>query len=804
MPRPAPRGPRRSRATLRLLAPALAAVLAAAACGKNVDARLDEAQKLQQEKQPDAALVIVREVLKDDPENPRANFLLGIGLLQRGEGTSAIFPLRRAVKEEQFAVDAGLLLARTFAATQNLEEAESAATTVLERQPDNTDALGVRAQTRIHLNQFDTAIADIDHMLRITPDDPKLLLAKAGALDSAKRYDDARPVLEQAEKLEREAGDLSAAATACANRGGVLQRGGAEMARILDQLEKCATAYPTQINALRPYGEALTQSGRPEVALEAWRKGATEAPESLELRLGLAEQLLLANQVDAAITEAQAAADEFGSVTAWLTLANLQRRTNRLVEADATLERAEELSTDVEPIRFLRAELLVDRAEYDEAESLAATLTDPAHAAFVRGRILLRRGDPKAALESFDGGLARWPNNAVARAEAGSAAQQIGDFDRAIGHYRESVRVDPKLSQAGLLGATLAYSLGRYDDAITLAGSHVASRAYEGPEPYRIAIRSAHAAGMADVVRNLLNTLVARGEPGVALSEEALIVGEKGGPAAVEKLFSNTKVDLGEPKNESALRSLLDAQISQGKAAEALAVLDRVRSKHDRPALQDLRGRILLQLGKPAEAEQEFAKALASDPEFGPARAGLAGVALAKGDHAKALVEFEAAAAAKTPDPEADFRAAQLIQAKGDSAEAEKRLRTFVARVPDHASASNDLAWILAEHGTDLGFAAELATRASRLRPAPETIDTLAWVQIKQGDTKAAIATLDGALVKWPGNQTLLFRLGLARKAAGDRAGALEALRQAVAGGEFAEAKAAQAELANLETGEKP
>jgi tetratricopeptide (TPR) repeat protein len=797
--------PWRLRAPISLLGPAVAALLCATACGGDVDARIAEAEELQKAQQVDASLVIVREVLKEQPEHPKANYLLGIALLSRGEATSAAFPLRKAAESDEFFVDANLLLARAFAATYNVEESEAAANAVLERQPENADALGVRAQARLAQNRHDDALADIDHLIRLAPDDAKLALAKGSALESARRFDEARAALATGESMEREAGDLASAATACAHRARISESAEKDVERIGTELARCATAYPTQVAALRALAEHAVAIGKPETAIEPWRAGAAQAPESIDLRLGLADQLFVSGKRDESLAEARAAAEEFDSLNAWLALATLERRANLLEEADVTLQKAEGLATDAEPIRFLRAELLVDRGKFDEAEAIAATLADQAHGAFVRGRIQLRKGEPAAALESFEKGLARWPNNAVARAEAGSAAQAVGEFDRALGHYRESVRVDATLTRAGILGAALAYSIGKYDDAITLAGHHISSRPYEGPEAFRIAIRSASAAGKDDIARALLDALAARGERGTALAEEARLVSAKSGPAAVETLLTKERkqpIDFGDAKNEEALRALLEAVIAQGRPADALAIVDRALRKSDRPAIRDLRGRILLQLGRAGEARDEFAKALAEAPDFGPAHAGLGGVALAEGDQAKALAEFETAAAAKTPDGEAGYRAAQVLLAQGDVAGAEKHLRRFVASVPDHAGASNDLAWLLASRGTELDHAVRLATRAARVAPSPESLDTLAFVQLKQGDAPAATKTLDEALAKWPGNQTLLFRLGVARKAAGDRTGAIAALRQALAGGPFADAKAAEAEIASLETGE--
>jgi tetratricopeptide (TPR) repeat protein len=795
---------RNSGAWVRVLTLACAVALGASGCGKSADEKLAEAEKLQETEQVDASLVLVREVLAESPDDPRANYLLGLGLVRRGERTSAVFPLRRAASSDAFAVDAGVMLARLLAATQNFEEAETAAAGVLAKEPENADALGIRAQTRIGLSRWDDAIADLDHLLRIAPNDAKIHLAKAGALDSAKRFDEAGQALARSEELERENGDLTAASAACSHQANVLRRADAAIERVTAQLEKCLAEYPTQVAVLRPLAQIYSTSGKPDKAIDAWRKAVAEAPESLELRLALADQLLTAGKSDEALKEARQAADDFGSVQAWIGVSNIERRNGNLDATDAALERAAELASDPEPIRYLRADLLVDRGKLEEAEALAATLNDPAHGALLNGRVLLERGDAQGALDSLEKGLERYPAHARSRAEAGRAAQELGLFDRALGHYRESVRAGAAETHAGLAGAALAYSLGRYDDAVALAGAHIAAHPQEGPDAFRIAIRSAHAAGLKNAVAGMFKALDQRGEKGLALAEKARIQSEEGGPAAAAAVFENASIDLSAPENEGALRALVDADVAQGRSKEGLATLDRAIRSAPRAALHDLRARVLLSLGRTEEARKDFDKALAADPAYGPAHAGLGVLAFGAGDLDGALREFDAATAAKTPDVEAGYRATQVLRAQGKKEEAEKRLRAFVARVPDHAGANNDLAWLLAERSAELPYAAELAGRAVRWDPSPATYDTLAWVEIKQGNPNGAIATLATGLGAAPKSSMLLFRLGLAKKAAGDKAGALDAFRGALEDGAFADRGAAQAEIASLEKGEKP
>jgi tetratricopeptide (TPR) repeat protein len=776
-------------------------------CRGTVEDRIAEARALAEQQKYAESIALLRGVLEEQPDHAEANFLLGATLIRNGETSTAVFPLRRAAANEEYALRANLALARVLALTQNLEDAEQVATEILERDPDNSEARGLRAQVRLNLSRYEDAIADLDARLKVSEDDAKLHFIKAQALLSAKRYDESRASLAKAETLYRDAGELSDAAQSCANAGAVFERMDGNLKRAEQQVERCVKDYPTQLVALKALADLFNAQGLPDRAVETIRRAAAAAPESVETRLLLADQLYIAKHPEEAIQEARQTAQDFSSLQAWLTLAELEVRTGDLTGADASLQQAMALAADPEPIRFRRADLLTSRGDLEGAEALAAELSDPAFQAFVRGRIALQRGDAETALQLLEKGLERWPDNAGARAEAGTAAQQLGQLERALGHYREAARKDATSSNAGVAGAMIAYALGRPNEAVSLIRLHVKDHPYEGPEAYQVGIRAADAANSPEEADVLLESLDKRGERGIAAAERARRVAASGGPAAVAKLIEGAHLDYADPRSEPGLRALVEAQLAQQQGAQALAVVDQaLRGDADRASLHDLRGRVLLTLARDDEARREFEKALELNKDYGAPHAGLAMLAAKGGDEEAALREFDAASKAPVPDPDSAYQAAQLLLSKGDVDGARARLEDVVRRLPDHAGAANDLAWILAERKEDLDRAKRLAELAVRQLSSPDSIDTLAWVEIQRGEIDAARATLERGLAAHPQQPTLLYRLGLAKSAGGDRAGALAAFRDALETGAFPQAEATQAEIARLQSqqGDQP
>lgn len=102
---------------------------------------------------------------------------------------------------------------------------------------------------------------------------------------------------------------------------------------------------------------------------------------------------------------------------------------------------------------------------------------------------------------------------------------------------------------------------------------------------------------------------------------------------------------------------------------------------------------------------------------------------------------------AQQPDqPELLYEVALLAEKLGRVDELESRLRRLIELRPDHAHALNALGYSLADRKTRLGEARELIERALALAPNdPFILDSKGWVLFRQGETQAALDTLNQA-----------------------------------------------------------
>jgi len=151
----------------------------------------------------------------------------------------------------------------------------------------------------------------------------------------------------------------------------------------------------------------------------------------------------------------------------------------------------------------------------------------------------------------------------------------------------------------------------------------------------------------------------------------------------------------------------------------------------------------------------------------------------------------------KNPDDTAVLRfRANALLSTGQAGAARPDYEAALRKVPNDPVALNDLAWVIQDK--DPKRALDLATRANQIAPgSPEIMDTLGWLQFRQGQTKAALDSLQRAHEKRATNPEIGYHLALVMNAAGQKQEA-KALLQAVvsSGSGFADGPAAKATLA--------
>jgi tetratricopeptide (TPR) repeat protein len=530
------------------------------------------------------------------------------------------------------------------------------------------------------------------------------------------------------------------------------------------------------------------------------RSAHEAAPTNLRLievlanRLGNAGRGAEAEEILLAATR-----DGVNDQQAWLSLADYHERRDEAAKARDALAQGLRTMDEAQPsLLAAYVDLLIRADDLDSAEELIDRFSsEPVMMHLLRGRLLLARGRPAEALAEFEEGLLLWPDQGVARWLAAQAAEQLGDYDRALVEYREAVRNDPGNREAVASLLRLLEASGQNEEALPILARYQGSRSVD---PWML-VQTIRFASRGEQWR-VVDWAVARlgqipGQRGVAAAEVAALQAARSGPGAAVASIRSAGLDLSHPANAPALRALVAYLVADGKPSDAVAATQTALAAHpEQAALHELRGRALRAASDLGGSREALERALELEPERAGTLAELAALAAAQGDRDSAISLYDRAARADPEDPAHAWSAIELLVTSDEGPMIERRLEALLARQGTHAAAANLLAQRMLTHDPERAFA--LARRAVRFGGGPDALDTLGRIQLARGESDHAAQTLARSAELRPDSPSTRYWLGLALVATGDTDGARRAFTEALAAEAFPEQEAARAELARL------
>ena len=727
---------------------AISVALLGLACGQAEDP-LVEIRNLHEEGRHEATIEQLRVLADQDPSSAEIQFLLGSALLFSGNGGLAVWPLRAAAQAPEYAIRARMLLVQSMLESRTAPDSIQFIDEILELEPENILALVLRVKAFQATGRNEDALLEIERVLELDPDNIPVLVPRVTALIATQQIEEAEKAIEDArERLESAVDqdvDPSFATMLCIARGlFAYEKGEQEVAEA--QYAECLEKYPVDPLVVQGAANFYEMLGQRERSIEILQKALEQSGNST-FRMALAARMRMFGKPEEQERLLRAEAEERPSMNSWFQLADFHVGRDEFDEALEAFDHALALATDPpESILFAYADTLVQAEQFDRARSIVDGFEESALRDLIIGRILLAQGDPAGALVSFEAGILLWPNNAAGRFLAGQAAERIGDFDRAISEYRESVRADLGRTRASLELAELYTMRGKYADALDVVRQSMGANPGD-IDGIVVGIRAAHKARRFGVASDGLKRLSQSPEnAGTAVALHATLLSESGPDGAAEavKSFEETDLDLADPANAEALRVLLTNLAALGDHEKAAKRIDSALAAHPEAAVfHELNGRMLSAAGKtPEKAREAFDRALELDPKHVEALAGLAALSAEAGDIDAALALYDQAADLDPEDPASAIAAARLVVGAGRNSDAQRRFRAVLNEHPREADAALGLARILAEQREfkkSLGY----ARRADWLR-SPEAEETLAWIEglrAQRGEAGDAPAT---------------------------------------------------------------
>ena len=747
------RASRRSIASGALLG-MLAVTLLSLSCSSEKD-ELATVRQAQATGRFEESIEPLRALLEQDPRSAELNYRYGLALARTGRPTLAVWSLRRAQEDPAWAVDASLALAQSAVLTQDWQNAIESTSRILDEDPENVNALLLRAMAYVgEKKQPELALDDLDLAIDIDPKNVFLRPYRVMALILTDRVEEAAEEIDALDALfeDPNAPGQNLAGTICAMRA-VLYKEWGELEKAETHYEQCLERHPLDPTVISESVAFFSGAGDVERGNEILRRVIEQQPTWVVYRSRLAGRL----RGQQAFDEAEAVLREGLELESpglagelWTQLAIHHAELDDAVGAAEAYGKAVELAPEVSEAGWLTyADMLIAANRVDDALEVATRLSDERYRSLVAARSSLQRGEPAEALEHFDATLLLWPNNAGARYFAARAAEQVGDFDRAISEYRQSLRSDPGTGDTGIRLAKLLTALGDREAA-------------------RVAIYHHTQAQPGDRVGRLLRLELALADPGPALGSELAALSQttlwpsaialdldtiarlRGAAAALEQyeaLVSSLarEPDLTDPAGAPVLRSLVRFWSEVGRTEEASRAVARALEAHpEEAAFHSIAGLAQELSGSdPSAGREPYERALALDSGETHALQGLARIAQRAGDPGAAIGYLDRAAEADPWSAAIVIRAAELFEESGaDPGEVERRWQRVQREFPWESAPLQVLARI-ALRRSDTAAAMDLADRAVRVGGGRASLELLASVHDARGESAEAQSIRD-------------------------------------------------------------
>ena len=755
----------RSRTCVRGLG--LLLIVAAFGCRTNPEVAKQEyvksGDRYVEDKKYFEAIVQYRNALQQDPKFGEARRKLAETYMTVGDAGNGFREYIRAA--DLLPDDVGLQVkaATLLLLAKQFEDAKTRAEMALDKDPKNVEAQIIRANALAGLNQFDSAIKQLEEANKLQP-----TVGGYGTIGAIESTHGSKP---DAEKAFRAA----------------------------------VSVDPKNVNAHLALANYLISAGR-EADAEASFKQAL----ALEPGNQLANRGLVAFYVaNGRAVEAEpylkklAENDTSPQATYKIALAEYFAQSKRLGDAQKILA---PLAASKEA--FASSQTRLAAIQYAQKDTTKAHQTidgvlqrEPKNeeALLMKTRFLLAEGKLDDALKTAQAAVAANPQSAGGQYLVGTIERGRGRPAEAIAAFTEALKLNPRAVNAQLQLSQLNLATGRAETGLQFA-EDAAKAQPRSP----------------DIQLNLARNLIARNQlaradpivrqlvkqyPDVA---PAQAIG--GTLALARKDYAQARQSYGrtlslDPGNFEALAGLTSIDVAQKNFPQARSRLDAALAKDpSNVGLLLLSGRLSAAAGDLSGAEASFRKVIDVNPGALQAYGLLAQVYLSQKKLDQARAEFEQLAHRQAQAIGPPTMIAIIYGAQGKREESRRQYEK-VLQIDDHAAvAANNLAYLYAEDGTNLDVALQLAqTAKSALPDAPEVDDTLGYVYVRKGLGSLAVPPLEASVQKDPKNPMLLLHLGQAYALTGEKAKAKRALEAALAiSGSFEGAEEARKTLASL------
>jgi tetratricopeptide (TPR) repeat protein len=429
--------------------------------------------------------------------------------------------------------------------------------------------------------------------------------------------------------------------------------------------------------------------------------------------------------------------------------------------------------------------------------------TDPANpeALLIRAGVALLRGDVKSTITDLRTVLRNNPDSKAALRMLAHAQLLEGDIDLAMDALRRLVELDPNDNEARQRLASLLAYRGNQQAAMKLLDEVLRNQPKSAPS-LQAKASLLIAQGKWDeaeaTIAQLLRVPDQQGS-GHTLSG-ALEMARGRFPEAVEAF---EKARQAAPRAAEPLTGLVQALLLQHELESATSYLEAVVAEMpDLAVAHNLFGELFVRQKRPADAEIHFRHAMKLAAKWAVPYLNLGQLFVASGRPSDGVDVYRSGLVQVPGNIQLLLAMAEAYERSKEFDAAMQTYEQILATSPEIDAAANNLAALIADfrnHDPDrLKRALGLVARFENSRN-PYFVDTLGWVQFRLGDLRRARDNLQRAVLLNPEIPQLQYHFGMVLYRLGETALARDALEKAVdADVDYFGVEEARTTLANL------
>jgi len=638
-----------------------------------------------------------------------------------------------------------LAAAKSLLAAKKNNDAVVRLKALLQVEPRSAEARLLLGQALLSLGNAKEAVVELRKAVELNSPDAEAIPLLARAMLEAQQH---RALIKELGAIELP--DAQGQARLSAMVGLAYMRDG-DLAKAAAHINQAMETVPRHAQVLMAKARLLGATGKASEALPLTEEATKLEPQSAEAWMLKADLMLLG------LRDRNAAAEAYKKV--------LEIQPGHLV-AHMTLFGLAAVSQDVAAMRHRQ-------------QAMAKVAPNHPQTLFAEAQLAAVENDFKRAKELNDRTLKYFSENALMLQFAGWVELNLGSLVQAENYLAKAVQQSPRLRSARHMLASVYLRTDQPAKAIevlkpTLQGTRpdfighaLTAQAHlmlgDARTAEQLFVQSAKIKPEDPQVRTSLALLrLGRGEVGLAFDDLR----------AAASASTDAVPDL----------ALVSAHLRRNDFTGALGAIDNLQKKAPKNPLADLlRARALLALKRMAEARRSLEDALAKDPQYLPAAAGLATIDLLEKRPADAERRFAEVLRINPKNFSAQLALADLKARSGAPRDEVVKLLESVVKVhPDEPGGRLALVRYLTSSGEkSAAMAAALAANAA----LPENIDvamTLGELQLRGGEHQQAVGTLGRVAARMPKSAAVQLLLGEAQLAARDYVGAERSAKKAI------------------------